>query len=48
MGYSKTPKTDYALVTQLITVKELTAVSEFIREFKLKYTRKRRTVSKKK
>ena len=47
MGYNKTPKANYALATQLITVKEITAVSEFIREFKMKYTRKKRTVKKK-
>jgi hypothetical protein len=48
MGYSKTPKADYALATQLITMKELTAMSEFIRNFQLKYGRKKTSVKKKK
>lgn len=47
MAYSKTPKADYALATQLVTVKELTAVSEFIREFKMKYSRKKKAAKKK-
>lgn len=47
MAYSKTPKANYALATHLITVKELTAVSDFIKEFKLKYGRKRKSSRKK-
>lgn len=48
MAYPKTPAKNYALASQLITMKELTAVSEFIREFKLKYGRKKRAIVKKK
>lgn len=48
MGYSKTPKANTALATQLITMKELTAMSEFIRNFKLKYAGKKASNRKKK
>lgn len=41
MTYSKPPKAGYALATQLVSVKEIAAVSEFIRDFKLKYSRKK-------
>lgn len=48
MGYSKTPKADYALATRLITMKEITAMSEFIRNFKMKYAGKKTGGRKKK
>ena len=49
MAYSKTAKAGYTtLATQLITEKELAAMSEFIRNFKLKYTSKKTPLRKKK
>lgn len=48
MGYSKTPKANYALAAQLVTVKDINAMSEFIRNFKLKYAGKKSGGRKKK
>lgn len=48
MAYSKTPKAgEYSTVAHLVTMKELLAMSEYIRSFKQKYS-SRKTVAKKK
>lgn len=47
MAYSKSSRANYALTTQLVTVKEMNAVSEFIKEFKLRYSRKKKAAKKK-
>ena len=49
MAYSKTPKVGaYSPIAQLVTMKELLAMSEYIRNFKEKYSSKKSVVRKKK
>ncbi len=49
MGYRKNSNAgEYTLATNLVTMQELTAMAAFIRNFKLKYARKKASVVKKK
>jgi hypothetical protein len=48
MAFSKTPKAgEYANVVQFVTMKELMAMAEYIRNFQAKYSSKKSTVRKK-
>jgi hypothetical protein len=48
MAFSKTPKGgEYANVAQFVTMKELMAMAEYIRNFQAKYSSKKSTVRKK-
>ncbi len=48
MAFSKTPKAgDYANVSQYVTMKELIAMTEYIRNFKQKYSSKKSLTRKK-
>lgn len=49
MAYNKTPKAGaYSPIAQMITIKELLAMTEYVRNFKQKYTAKKSLVKKKK
>lgn len=49
MAYSRTPKAgEYSTIAQMVTMKELLAMSEYIRIFKQKYSSKKSVVKKKK
>ena len=42
MRYSKTPKPgEYSTIAQIVTINDLVAMTEFIRNFKLKYAPKK-------
>ena len=48
MGYSKTSKTvDYTNISQFVTMKELLAMTEYIRNFNRKYASKKVALKKK-
>ena len=49
MAFSKAPKAqDYTLAENIVTIKDLTDMSVFIRNFKLKYSSKKTGLNKKK
>jgi hypothetical protein len=49
MAYSKPPKGgEYSSIAQMVTIKELLAMSEYIRNFKEKYYSKKSVIKKKK
>ena len=49
MSYSKTSKSgEYSTIAQMVTIKELLAMSEYIRNFREKYSSKKSVVKKKK
>jgi hypothetical protein len=48
MAYSKTPKGgEYSSIAQMVTMKEILAMSEYIRNFKEKYSSRKSVIKKK-